>query len=688
MLSAGRIYYDWVEEGQLRGGWLTADGENPFHAAIPPATVLQAGMEPPLPAPPQYTWQTIVDHGPVSNRIDLVVVGDGYTVDGLDIYSQHAQAVAENFFHLEPLRTYFSLFNVHRVDVISEESGVDNDPDQGIDRDTALDSHFYCSGTERLLCVNVFKATEAAGSAPEVEQILVLANSTKYGGAGYADSDLAVFSGGNSSSLEIGVHEFGHSFANLADEYDSGGPERYSGSEPPEPNVSTLTASEMETRERKWHRWLDDPLVDTFEGAKYSRRGIYRPTDDSIMRTLGKPFGPVNAEQVVINVYRSVRPIDDATPGGSYALGADFYVQPVRPLDHALDIQWNLDGVPLPGQTGSRLDSRFLDLPEGNYQLSVTVTDNTPWVRDPGARQNLLTETRHWQIVVPEPLATVVGRYVDYRGAWADDNPDRSPRSAPAVSCSADVDCQKEPLLPGQTASFRNYTSFVRGINGAVIDLADAPGMPSREDLQFRVSGREPGSWEEAPEPQRVASFADGGGEGIVRLHILWEDGAIMDRWLEITLLPGPRTGLHRPDVHYWGNAVGETGDDPKKTAVDQGDLSAVILNANDFLDPAPLSSPYDMNRDGQVDGTDVAIVRDHWKSADESLPLLTAPPLWRPPSGPQAPPEENGDGSPALVGAGPWQPDPEGAVPGDPGQKSALEPKWIDRLFACFWVP
>lgn len=108
------------------------------------------------------------------------------------------------------------MFNVHRVDLPSNESGVD-EPDLGIFRDTALDMAFNCGGIPRLLCVNVNKAYAAAASAPDIDQILVIANSTRYGGAGYSAQNLCTLAGGNNSAVEIAIHEFGHAFADLSD---------------------------------------------------------------------------------------------------------------------------------------------------------------------------------------------------------------------------------------------------------------------------------------------------------------------------------------------------------------------------------------------------------------------------------------------------------------------------------------
>lgn len=384
------IYYDFIEYegGPLRGGIVQVDPSDPLHADT--GTLYATAAEP---------FVTLVDNGPTSNRVDLVFVGDGYTAPELGAYASDVDSIVPVFFAKVPLDEYSSHFNVHRVDVTSNESGVDNDPVQGILRDTALDMTYWCGGTERLLCVNVGKATNKANSAPAVDQILALANSSKYGGAGYPGNDLGTLAADNGAAIEIALHEFGHSMGDLADEYDYGGPQTYTGGEPSAQNVSIHEAATMESLEVKWWRWLSDPSIGTFEGANYSVFGIYRPNSNSLMRNLGQPFGKVNREQMIFKIYETVDPIDDATPASENSPTAVYFVDPVHPTGHLLDVQWSLDGVPIVGATGETLDASTLSLTPGDcHVLSVTVVDNTSMVINETKRANLMTETRSWTL--------------------------------------------------------------------------------------------------------------------------------------------------------------------------------------------------------------------------------------------------------------------------------------------------
>jgi len=345
------------------------------------------------------------------NRLDLVFVGDGYTAGEMGQYSADVANVVANFFAYEPFISYEPYFRVTRVDVVSPESGVDNDPTQGISRDTALDMGYWCSGIERLLCVNTTKAYNAAIDAgvPDIDQMLALANSSKYGGAGYSGSNLGTAAGQNSSAVQIAIHEMGHSLGNLADEYDYGGPQTYTGGEPSGPNSSLYTAAEQVAQERKWFRWVgatgdprfDDP-IGSYEGSSYSVFGVYRPSGNSMMRSLSRQFNQPSAESLILQIYRDVDPIDDATPTAApVGSGETISVTPMRPVGHPLAVQWSVNGVPEPSLNGVELiEVDALGLAAGEHTVAVTVTDFTAMVRNEASRDLWMTQTRSWRLQI------------------------------------------------------------------------------------------------------------------------------------------------------------------------------------------------------------------------------------------------------------------------------------------------
>ena len=396
------IYYDYVENGTLKGGRAIVDRNNPEHRRT-------FGLDPdPVAAMMVHPFTTIRNNGPSANRIDIVLLGDGYTAGELNAYATHAGNVNDSFFAQEPFAAYATYFNVHRVDVTSAESGVD-EIDLSIFRNTALDMAYGCFGIDRLLCIDISKAYQAAASAPEFEQILALANSTRYGGAGYPSDNVGTLAGNNGSAVEIALHEFGHSFADLADEYHYGDGATYFGPELIEPNVSIYTAAEQITLSTKWYYWMDLANVDAFQGAAYNQFGVYRPTSNSKMRSLARPFEQINIEQFVLSMYEIVTPIDDATPASPTPLSqlTTLYVVPLAPTDHSLSVQWAVDGLDVVGATGTTFRLADQAPAPGVHAVSVTVRDMTTRVRDENARAALMTASRQWQVEVPNCQSVV-----------------------------------------------------------------------------------------------------------------------------------------------------------------------------------------------------------------------------------------------------------------------------------------
>ncbi|MBL6998118.1 MAG: hypothetical protein ISR75_06750 [Phycisphaerales bacterium] len=390
-----KVYWDTVTEtGEFSGG-------NLMMQTKPKNGVANRGI---------YGVTTLIDNGPPLNRIDLVFVGDGYTVVDLDDYEVHVNNAVNDFFGIEPLQTYLPLFNVHRVDVISNESGVDNDPVDGIEKDTAMDMGFWCSGIERLLCVDTSLAWGFANNVSSTDTILAVANSSMYGGAGYSWAEVGTFSGANSAATDVAIHEFGHSMANLADEYFYSG-DTYTGPEPSERNASIYDASEMEALGTKWANWLGDSggpwdgTCGTYEGCKYADYGIYRPSNNSMMRALNRPFNQPSAEAFILEMYNIVDPIDNHTTTGILEVGDTVFVTPVA-IEGGMQIQWFMNNLPLDldGVTSFSIDS--LTLPVGFHSLRVEVVDPTIWVRDEVARESVMKQIVTWSVQINEVVCT------------------------------------------------------------------------------------------------------------------------------------------------------------------------------------------------------------------------------------------------------------------------------------------
>jgi len=221
------------------------------------------------------------------------------------------------------------------------------------------------------------------------------------------------------------------------------------------------------------------------------------------------------------------------------------------------------------------------------------------------------------------PAASVVGRYVFYNNSAYDGND-------PAANASDDaaIATDKQALLPGGTATFANYTSYSRGINGIMIDITGLPDTPTASDFEFKVGNdNDPSSWATAPAPLSVTVRAAAGAGGSDRITIIWADGAIQKQWLQVTVLATANTGLGSPDVFYFGNAVGETGNSTGEAEVTPTDEVAVRNNPHTLdRNPADITDNCDFNRDRKVGPTDAIICRNNGTSGPTALQLINVP--------------------------------------------------------------
>ncbi len=363
--------------------------------------VTQASAEP---------YQTIINNGSPQNRVDIAILGDGYTAAELPQYQADVQQFMQGVFAQETYFEYQRYYNVHRVDVISNESGADH-PERTpqVFVDTAFDATYNCSNIPRLICVNTTKVNQViAASLPanHFDVILVLVNDAEYGGSG---GSVAVASK-NASAVELILHEVGHSFGLLADEYSGSGPLCNPNVEPSEPNATRQT----QRASIKWNAWINaaTPIPTTtmtngipglYEGSRYCDTGLYRPTTNNKMRTLGVPFEQINNEQQTKRIYNFVSPIDSSSPIGTTvdmttSQSQTFSVATPLPFTHNLNINWTVDGQA--AATGGTFQLSGSTLSVGQHTIQVLVSDPTPFVRnDPG---QVLTQTRTWIVNVQE----------------------------------------------------------------------------------------------------------------------------------------------------------------------------------------------------------------------------------------------------------------------------------------------
>jgi len=220
-------------------------------------------------------------------------------------------------------------------------------------------------------------------------------------------------------------------------------------------------------------------------------------------------------------------------------------------------------------------------------------------------------------------LAQVVGRYVFYNNSAFDGND-------PAANAADDgaIATDKSPLRPGGTATFANYTSYSRGINGIMVDITNLAGTPTASDFEFRVGNDwDPDNWPAAPAPSSITVRPGAGVSGSDRVTIIWPDNAIQKTWLRVTVKATANTGLLSSDTFYFGNAIGETGNSASDAEVTAWDIINVRNDPHTLaVNPADITDVCDFNRDRKVGPTDEVIVRNNATNMYTALYLIAVP--------------------------------------------------------------
>lgn len=241
----------------------------------------------------------IKESGTYREKIDIAIVSEGYAKDESGKFMDDAKRAAEALMEHEPFKSMSDRFNIRAVFVPSAESGV-SIPKKGEWHDSALGSHYSTFYSDRYLTTLNVKTVHDNLTGVEYEHILILANTKEYGGGGIYNS-YTMASAGHKTMKPVVVHEMGHSFGGLADEYyyeEELDTLTYpTAVEPWEPNITTKVEFE-----KKWEWMIGDERwekmgVGVYEGGGYTSKGVYRPAHNCRMRTNENPdFCPVCQE--------------------------------------------------------------------------------------------------------------------------------------------------------------------------------------------------------------------------------------------------------------------------------------------------------------------------------------------------------------------------------------------------------
>ena len=243
----------------------------------------------------QTPWRYIRQSGDSRECIDVAFVAEGFAADEMDDFLAMCDSSVTALAEHEPFRSMIDHFNFVAVMPVSRQNGV-SIPHKGLWVDTPLRSSFDTFYSDRYLTTLHIKRLYDLVTGIPFEHFIILANTTEYGGGGIYNSYNMASAKCPRSKLEVIVHEFGHSFGGLGDEYAYGSeaePMYPADTEPWEPNLTTLVDFDS-----KWKDMLPagTPIptlpdgkqlttrVGVFEGGGYQPRGVYRPTQECRMK--------------------------------------------------------------------------------------------------------------------------------------------------------------------------------------------------------------------------------------------------------------------------------------------------------------------------------------------------------------------------------------------------------------------
>jgi hypothetical protein len=240
-------------------------------------------INPPLP----YPVIDLLVSGPPERRLDILIIGEGYTVAEREKFLKDCTRFAGYLLGASPFREHQHLISIRGVMPVSAESGVSK-PGKGIVRNSALGLSFYTFGSERYVMTEDYQRVRDVAALAPNDQIVILVNSAAYGGGGIYNYYATATSDHRNSDFLL-IHEFGHSFAGLADEYytsEVAYQDFYDKSvEPRKPNITTMVdfgskwadMVEVDTPVPTPANAIYSAVVGVYEGAGYSEKGIYRP---------------------------------------------------------------------------------------------------------------------------------------------------------------------------------------------------------------------------------------------------------------------------------------------------------------------------------------------------------------------------------------------------------------------------
>lgn len=372
-----------------------------------------------------FPMDTIMRNGERPNRINMVYMSDGYLAGQVATFVTNATSINTALFSQSPFSAYKNFFNSYAIKSPSVASGAKHPGTAGdeatsggqpiITPDNYYQSTFDFFSIHRLLVpqnnTNIFNALSS--NLPDYDQAFVVVNSPYYGGSGGAIATAS----SDPSSAEVAIHELGHSFAGLADEYWAGA--SYAAEKPnmtQNSNPATV----------KWKNWYALNNVGIYpHGSAGMEATWYKPHQLCKMQYLGYPFCSVCKERIVDRIHGLVNVVDNIVPAtNSFTLSntnpVDFSVTTVKTIPSTIQVNWYLNGSITPFATNQEAVSiPFSNLNNGNNTVVAQAIDNNTLSKSylPAAGYiNTITWTVNKPAVLPLRLLKFAGNVVEKSG--------------------------------------------------------------------------------------------------------------------------------------------------------------------------------------------------------------------------------------------------------------------------------
>ena len=339
-----------------------------------------------------FPIDTIQYAGP--EAINFVLLGDGYTATEQKKFLTAANNLYKALFRKIPMNKYKNWFNLYAIEVISQESGISHPgvlkngvyvcpegsslPIKNVN--TYFGIHFDSYNIHRLPCTDnsnkIYNLLKAL--MPNYEMVGILCNTTEYGGAGGSYLTCTT----HSSASEIFIHEFGHTFANLADEYFAG--DNYLGEFPNQ-------TSNNNSKTIKWKHWWGQNSVGAFAiGGSTKGNSYYKPVKGTCeMEYLNKEFCPVCRETIIESLHNRVKVIAEYEPT-SRNLTMDekeltfTITRYYKGTSNRVNFEWSVNGVIQEDETSDHMVLTFDKLQDtSSHTVKVKAHEVNTYVKDP-----------------------------------------------------------------------------------------------------------------------------------------------------------------------------------------------------------------------------------------------------------------------------------------------------------------